>query len=294
MQRAIKAGQALAIFIVLALISNSFCSVPKKARTVPLFGNATIGYYYVNVYAGTKMSKQSLIVDTGSSLTTFPCSECQSCGHNHYNRPHDINNPFFQWQTSSTPNPFNWKCSDNECNFNVRYVEGSGYSGRYFRDYVTFFDELARFEAEKDLNVKEQRYQAIVGCSLSESGELNHQEADGLIGLGLSTNTTTFAPDLVQIAAAQGRANRNVFSLCFGHDGGYMTIGEYDDRLHHPDAKVEVFHFDKTQGQYKIKLNRLKVDEINLPLTTEELNYGQGVFVDSGTTLIYGPRKIIE
>lgn len=73
-----------------------------------------------------------------------------------------------------------------------------------------------------------------------------------------------------------------------------MTLGDYDTSKHHPLAKVQTLAFDKHQGQYKIDLKALVVDKIFLNLTQQELNEGQGVFIDSGTTLIHGPEKIIK
>jgi hypothetical protein len=37
-----------------------------------------------------------------------------------------------------------------------------------------------------------------------------------------------------------------------------------------------------------------EIDNETVPVTAEKLNAGQGAFVDSGTTLIYGPNEIIE
>jgi len=47
-----------------------------------LYGNSSVlHYYYVNIYVGSQKSKQSLIIDTGSSLTGFPCKGfCNDCG----------------------------------------------------------------------------------------------------------------------------------------------------------------------------------------------------------------------
>ena len=45
-----------------------------KIHTVKLFGSFELGYYYVNLFIGTPPQKQTVIVDTGSSLTAIPCS----------------------------------------------------------------------------------------------------------------------------------------------------------------------------------------------------------------------------
>ena len=101
-------------------------------------------------------------------------------------------------------------------------------------------------------------------------------------------------PDIIQVQAKQGRISKNLFSLCFGHNGGYLTLGEYDTTRHLPGTPVETFKFDRRAGQYRISMLKIKVDDQELPLTADQLNAGQGAFVDSGTTLIYGPTYIIE
>jgi hypothetical protein len=48
----------------------------------PIYGNSSyINYYFVNMYVGTPPKMQSLITDTGSSVTTIPCQPlCEACG----------------------------------------------------------------------------------------------------------------------------------------------------------------------------------------------------------------------
>lgn len=42
--------------------------------TMRLKGSTDLGYYYVTLFFGTPIQKQTLIVDTGSMTTTIPCS----------------------------------------------------------------------------------------------------------------------------------------------------------------------------------------------------------------------------
>lgn len=59
--------------VLLVLLLAVCARAGEVSRTVDLFGNATLGYYFINIYVGDKMRRQSLIVDTGSSMITFPC-----------------------------------------------------------------------------------------------------------------------------------------------------------------------------------------------------------------------------
>ena len=48
---------------------------------VPVFGSfSQLGYYYAEVYVGTPAQTATVILDTGSSVTAFPCVGCSACG----------------------------------------------------------------------------------------------------------------------------------------------------------------------------------------------------------------------
>ncbi|KAH8055483.1 aspartic-type endopeptidase [Aureococcus anophagefferens] len=53
-----------------------------------------IGTHYAHVYVGTPPQRVSVIVDTGSHHTAFPCSGCKSCGKH--------TDPYFDPDKSST------------------------------------------------------------------------------------------------------------------------------------------------------------------------------------------------
>jgi hypothetical protein len=59
---------------------------------VPLFIGT--GTHYANLYVGSPPQRVSVIVDTGSHHTAFPCSGCQSCG--------DHTDPYFNPSASKT------------------------------------------------------------------------------------------------------------------------------------------------------------------------------------------------
>ena len=64
---------------LLVLVLAVSVSAVEVAR---LFGSASdLGYYYVEIQVGTPPSRQTVIVDTGSHLTAFPCIHCPSCGN---------------------------------------------------------------------------------------------------------------------------------------------------------------------------------------------------------------------
>lgn len=72
-------------------------------------------------------------------------------------------------------------------------MEGSGYSGDYVLDYMCFEDEVKIFRSVQDVVAKKKNYRGMFGCTRKEAGQLKDQEADGIIGLGVSTNRTIFS-----------------------------------------------------------------------------------------------------
>lgn len=124
---------AVACWLILLSLTGHVSSI----RNMTVFGNATLGYYYLEAYVGTPEQKQALILDTGSNLTIFPCKGCDKC--------RDHINPNFDPDASSTYQKVDqdtdflgWKCkffndSKAECAFHQGYTEGSAYIGRPVR-----------------------------------------------------------------------------------------------------------------------------------------------------------------
>lgn len=46
---------------------------PESNLTVALRGSTDLGYYFARVFVGTPPQMQTVIVDTGSSVTAIPC-----------------------------------------------------------------------------------------------------------------------------------------------------------------------------------------------------------------------------
>lgn len=77
--------------IVISFLSLILLAVQDEAtldkHVIPLYGNATLGYYYANIYVGSPPQEQSVIMDTGSGQLALPCSKCVSCGNRHIHPP---------------------------------------------------------------------------------------------------------------------------------------------------------------------------------------------------------------
>uniref|UniRef100_A0A0D6QXC1 Peptidase A1 domain-containing protein n=1 Tax=Araucaria cunninghamii TaxID=56994 RepID=A0A0D6QXC1_ARACU len=230
----------------------------------------TNGYYTTRLRIGTPPQEFALIVDSGSTVTYVPCSTCTQCG-NHQD-------PRFQPELSSTYKPV--KCGydcglcdieKNQCKYERQYAEMSTSSGVLGDDVVSFGDESA---------LKPQR--AVFGCENSETGDLYHQHADGIMGLG--RGSLSIMDQLVKSGVIA-----NSFSLCYGGmdiGGGAMILGAIPP----PPEMVFSTSNPNRSPYYNIQLKGIRVAGNTLALNSKVFDGKFGTVLDSGTTYAYLPE----
>ena len=174
----------------------------------PLYGNSNkIFYYYTNLYIGEKKEKQTYIIDTGSSITTSPCSLCEKCGK-HLNSPFQISYNEILKCNNKKCKMVNYDCNKNEiCDFSIYYSEGSSLEG-YFVDKIIHFED--NFQNENN-NIS-----IPIGCTFKETHLFLTQLADGIMGLGNRKN------NFITILKNYGIIKNDIFSICLGNENGYF------------------------------------------------------------------------
>lgn len=216
-------------------------------------------YFSASVFLGTPARRFSVIVDTGSTMTYVPCSQCGSaCGPNHTvrrggrggggsptrsragwsvsriparnalgamapppaaTRPTLVQGGAFDPATSNTSS---WvTCASPDCDCGVPRCGCSDNVCSYTRTY-------AEQSSSSGVLVKDALHlhdgaapaPVVFGCETRETGEIFRQRADGLLGLGRSPNS------LLQQLVTLGEVD-NAFSICFGSvDGeGALVLG---------------------------------------------------------------------
>lgn len=157
------------------------------------------GTHYVDLWVGTPTpQRQTLIVDTGSGVTAFPCSGCEACGGDNYHT-----DSYFVEADSKTFKPL--KCGDecysgvcdttardDKCHIHMSYSEGSSWSAyeavdtcyaggpHVMRDYKnerSLDDTVGEFEASSFA------FDLAFGCQESITGLFVRQLADGIMGM---------------------------------------------------------------------------------------------------------------
>jgi len=226
------------------------------------------GTHYIDLWCGSPPQRQTVIVDTGSGVTAFPCSGCRDCGVPDYH----IDRLFVEEESETFHESTCAKksdcimtrssCQSGSCKIGMSYAEGSRWNAVEVVDrcYVagphetplmadTDTDiELTKTETETEIDLNadaddmdpkhaaELAFDMTFGCQTLVTGLFKTQLADGI--MGMSNQASTFWS---QMYRANKMGSDQQFSLCFsrpptitkeGTEAGAMTLGGSDKRLH--------------------------------------------------------------
>ncbi|XP_057544580.1 aspartic proteinase 36-like [Amaranthus tricolor] len=243
--------------------------IPPTARMNLFDDLLSNGYYTTRLYIGTPSQEFALIVDTGSTVTYVPCSDCDQCG-NHQD-------PKFQPDLSSTYHPVkcnpdcNCDAENAQCIYERQYAEMSSSSGVLGEDIVSFGNQ-------SELHPQH----AVFGCETTETGDLYSQHADGIMGLG--RGDLSIVDQLVEKGVIS-----DSFSLCYGGmdvGGGAMILGSVSA----PSDMVFTHSDPDRSPYYNIELKELHVGGKKLPIDSKVFDGKHGTVLDSGTTYAYLPE----
>eukprot|EP00922_Rhytidocystis_sp_ex-Travisia-forbesii_P046249 GHVS01068963.1.p1 GENE.GHVS01068963.1~~GHVS01068963.1.p1 ORF type:complete len:544 (-),score=92.53 GHVS01068963.1:89-1720(-) len=253
----------------------------------PLYGDLfKLAYFFVDVLAGSPPQRQSVILDTGSSLLGFPCHGCTKCGE-HIDLKFDL-------QASTTGSWLSCgssKCHEscglsatdrNKCRYSQHYAEGSSINGFFVSDVISIAGK-----SNKGITYD------YIGCHMVETNLFTSQKAAGIVGVSFRRRQTqpTLMDELFTVV------QNKIFSVCFSEEGGELTVGGYTKQQHKVDTSgsSKVQWVDVTSARsYSVSLTKI---EINGKLAGNgQRDFGNAV-VDSGTTYTYlpsGPHDVIR
>ena len=248
-----------------------------SAELTPLYPG--YGTHISYIFVGTPPQRQSVIIDTGSAFTAFPCTSCRDCGQH--------TNPYFNPKNSSTSKIE--KCGLSTCSLSQSYSEGSSWTAYRVTDKLWVGGLTLRHVKDAD------KYQIdfTFGCQSSVTGLFRTQFADGIMGMSRSSNTL-----LPQLVAHQVVDNK-IFGLCFRIGGGIMTLGGIDQSIHLSDIQYAKL-YDSPSNWFRIRVEDMSLVDVTGSGRVREvsvsgvdvMNAGSGTIVDSGTTDTYLPYKL--
>ena len=256
----------------------------------------------MDLWVGTPAQRQTVIVDTGSGVTAFPCSTCSNCGSNYHT------DKFFNEKASTTFEILSCdKCSrgtcqnHENCSIGMSYQEGSSWKAYEAKDLA--YAGGSHTEAASSTDQDVHRFTLDFGCQTSLTGLFRTQLADGIVGM-TQTDSALWSQVSQQLNIPKQ------FALCFsrnpqanpsGSGAGALTLGGVDGRLHTSEM-LYVKNF-KASGFYEVFIRKIYIHKgggdrlygddadldvmdgntIELDVTANILNIGS-VIVDSGTT----------
>ena len=244
-------------------------------------------YYYTTLYITDKKIKQTYLIDTGLEAMTSVCSPCDDCGKqktNYYELSgKKLNNELKCGSKVCKLVPANGCLSKEKnidkktCSFYSQKQNGDGIKGYYLSNIVYFEEDKKGIPALKKVY---RSYALPLGCTLGENGRYKDINTDGV--MGLNNNKGSFIDLLYNLKII----DKNIFTLCFGLEGGYMSIGEIDT-TYHMSKQINYVPLENSTNYY-ISINSIQIGKNNI----EKKNIN--AIIDSGNTLTYLPKKLYD
>eukprot|EP00937_MAST-01D_sp_MAST-1D-sp2_P003228 g3228.t1 len=249
---------------------------------LPLFPGT--GTHYAELYVGTPPQRASVIVDTGSHLTAFPCAKCTTCGTH--------TDPSFDPEKSSTVKKM--QCGDRECKRSPRYCstfpqygkacsirmsyqEGSSWSAVVLQDKVFLGTQNS---AEAPEHARFSLFYHF-GCQMHQTGMFTSQTSNGIMGFADTDDT------LVPMMKRAGALPKQLFTMCFTLQHGVLVLGGIDTRLHRgPIVWTPRQSVDNKRRNFEALLLGMKIGGHDVGIGGPR----RAIF-DSGTTHCYLPSS---
>jgi hypothetical protein len=286
------------------------------------------GTHYASLWVGYPTpQKKTLIVDTGSHHTAFPCKGCKRCGEKyHTDKPFDMDLSVSFHALSCNECRWGAECQTipvlselailhqknngkenmkkigpiSGCFLETSYTEGSRWEAFQVADRV-FLGGKDVFGGA-DPTAQPFSFIFIFGCQTFSNGLFVSQLADGIMGLSQHEAT------LPRIMYNQGKLSSRIFGICFrtevstskkGISAGFLTLGGVDKRLQ--STPMVYAKSISNSGWFTVYVKKIylkigggqsaivdKVDNIiEIPSNVYSINSGKGVIIDSGTTDTY-------
>jgi len=279
-------GFASLVALRICTCNGSFQYDPEqRIESARLFGNLNqYAYYFTDIMVGMPNPQRvSVIIDTGSMMVGFPCTECVHCG-DHLDPPFDTSDSMTSRWVGCTDG-CEEECVEDRCPYSVTYAEGSSIEGFQFRDFMKLGDSFS-----KNPPVRVQ-----MGCHNREDNLFYTQKANGIMGLAPSTGKASQPTVLQEMFRDRDHVDTKVFSICLATWGGRLTVGGFNSSYHITKPFFDPIQWvDMSATQfYFVRPEALSIVDFTegIEVTRGAAEFGVAI-VDSGTTYTYLPSGV--
>ena len=249
-------------------------------------------YYYTTLYIGPNKKKQTYTIDTTSAIFSSPCAACSECGKHKKNYYDETNKKAYKplkcaskicslVPASQCPKDDKKKKKVDldkiNCSFHFKKSNGDGLKGNYLSNIV-YFEEDKNSTSHKKVY---RSYALPIGCTTGEFGKYKSYNPDGI--MGLNNDKGSFINVLYNLKIV----NRNLFSLCFGLEGGYMSLGEID-KTYHKSKKINYVHFSSSNNYFSINVLGIKIG------TKKKQTTKMTAHIDTTSPFSYLPKNLFK
>ena len=265
-------------------ISSSSNKIQTKLLQTLFIDSSSKNYYYTTLYIGEKKIKQTYLIDTGTNIFSSPCAPCDNCGKhkNNYFDPRNrkANDPLDCESSICKMVPANG-CLENTrnlkkktCSFYSKKTNGDGLSG-YYLSNIVYFEEYSNDPKQKVY----RSFALPLGCSLAEYGNYKNINVDGVMGVNKDKGS------FINILKNLKIIDKNIFSLCFGSEGGYMSLGEIDSKFH-LERNIKFIPLNQSSTNYGIDIYGINIGNNKVQKNCISAD------IDTGSKFSYLPKKL--
>lgn len=251
-------------------------------------------YFFTTLYISETKKRQTYLIDTGSGIMSTTCNPEPGLNPQKTNYVYEQNKNFTKIKCDSKVCdmlPAN-KCKDkakeenkeNICSYDTNTGINQGIKGYYIQD-IAYLEEVADFISPFSRR-KYHSYAVPIGCTTDESGKYKDIIMDGV--LGINNSPKSFIGLLYKLKIIQN----DMFSLCLGHRGGYMSLGEIDPRYHY-EKNINYVPMIHSDTYYQIKVNCLTLGNNNVS-NANYIKTDTIAQIDSGYNITYFPEQIYD